>query len=146
MTSEQFENWLEFATRMARNGWPHLTEHRRTILEQDVREFIEVMRPEMAEINDWDQGPVVHVCDYVREFFDMHDHYDQYGERHGRYSDQLQCCIRAGLDVAAEPSAGVIGFSVGDVRRMFDGVLPLWVASVFPSLTEATPDGDGIWL
>lgn len=37
------------------------------------------------------------------------------------------CCIRAGMDFAAAPSAGVIGFTAGDLRAMFPEGVPDWV-------------------
>lgn len=43
-----------------------------------------------------------------------------------RYFGPVGCCIRAGLDMACEPSAGVIGFSAGDIRRMYPEGVPEW--------------------
>lgn len=37
------------------------------------------------------------------------------------------CCIRGGLDCASAPSAGVIGFTAGDIRRMYPKGVPDWV-------------------
>ena len=49
---------------------------------------------------------------------------------YGQFSDQwlgpIQCCIRAGIDMACEPSAGVVGFTAGDVRRMYPEGVPEW--------------------
>lgn len=39
----------------------------------------------------------------------------------------IRCCIRAGIDMACEPSAGVIGFTAGDLRRMYPEGVPDWV-------------------
>ncbi len=39
----------------------------------------------------------------------------------------VNCCIRAGIDFAADPSAGVLGFTAGDVRAMFPEGVPEWV-------------------
>lgn len=39
----------------------------------------------------------------------------------------VNCCLRAGIDFACEPSAGVIGFTAGDVRRMYPEGVPEWV-------------------
>jgi hypothetical protein len=38
------------------------------------------------------------------------------------------CCIRAGIDFACEPSAGVVGFTVGDLRRMYPEGIPDWIS------------------
>jgi hypothetical protein len=39
----------------------------------------------------------------------------------------VTCCIRAGLDMAVSPSAGVLGFTAGDLRRMYPEGVPDWV-------------------
>lgn len=44
-----------------------------------------------------------------------------------QWGGPVRCCIRAGLDCAAAPSAGVVGFSAGDVRRMYPEGVPDWV-------------------
>jgi hypothetical protein len=43
----------------------------------------------------------------------------------------VRSCIRAGLDLACEPSAGVVGFSAGDIRRMYPEGVPDWVKAFF---------------
>lgn len=63
------------------------------------------------------------------------------------WCDRVRCCVRAGLDVVAEPSAGVVGFRVGDLRRMYPEGLPDWVAGWFEApITAETPDDMGVWL
>lgn len=51
--------------------------------------------------------------------------YEQWDDQWG---GPVRCCIRAGLDFASSPSAGVIGFTAGDLRAMWpaEGV-PEWV-------------------
>lgn len=44
-----------------------------------------------------------------------------------RWMGPATCCIRAGLDCASEPSAGVVGFTAGDLRRMYPEGVPDWV-------------------
>jgi len=44
-----------------------------------------------------------------------------------RWGTRVRCCLRAGLDVASEPSGGVVGFTMGDLRRMYRGRLPRWL-------------------
>lgn len=39
----------------------------------------------------------------------------------------VSCCLRAGIDFASEPSAGVLGFTAGDIRRMYPEGVPDWV-------------------
>ena len=43
----------------------------------------------------------------------------------------IRCCLRAGLDIAVEPSAGVCGFDAGDIRKMYHDGVPDWVKEFF---------------
>lgn len=58
------------------------------------------------------------------------DHYEQARDQ---WAGPPECCIRAGLDCAASPSMGVVGFTAGDIRRMYPDGVPEWVK------------GDGSW-
>lgn len=74
------------------------------------------------------------------------------------YGGPVRCCIRAGLDMASAPSAGVVGFTVGHVRRMYGGTIPDWIAGEFvkgkageeeegePIDLNEEPDTAGVWL
>lgn len=53
------------------------------------------------------------------------------GAVEARWLDPVSACVRAGLDVASEPSAGVAGFTAGDVRKMYGGKVPGWVKAFF---------------
>ena len=53
-----------------------------------------------------------------------HHYYEQWDEQWG---GPVHCCIRAGLDCASAASAGVLGFTAGDVRRMYPDGVPDWV-------------------
>ena len=43
------------------------------------------------------------------------------------YLSPVSCCIRAGCDCAVNSLGGVMGFTAGDVRRMYPEGLPGWV-------------------
>lgn len=51
--------------------------------------------------------------------------------RHEQWQDQwggpIHCCVRAGLDMASAPSAGVLGLTKGDLKRMYPEGIPDWV-------------------
>lgn len=57
------------------------------------------------------------------------EHYEQARDQ---WTGPAICCIRAGLDFAGEPSMGVIGFTAGDVRRMYPDGIPGWVTGDKP--------------
>lgn len=75
-----------------------------------------------------------------------------YAKWRARWTDRVTCCLRAGLDLASSPSAGVLGFDVCDLRRMYKGNIPNWIDKDFEN-----PEGEkvdlnqgefkiGIWL
>ena len=74
-------------------------------------------------------------CDDVEDRFAA-----QWDEQWG---GPVQCCIRAGLDCAFEESAGVIGFTAGDLRRMYPDGVPAWAVGSDPwniyTITEIVP-------
>ena len=77
MTPEQYQNWKDFALRMARHAFPRATEARRIKIEKEVQDFFSNYdhNPEIvAKILDWDNSPT-YVCDQVTQFLQNHDHY-----------------------------------------------------------------------
>jgi len=61
---------------------------------------------------------------------------DPVGERnYERWEDswgsRVRCCVRGGMNITGgDDMCGVIGFSVGDLRRMYGGQLPQWVLDI----------------
>ena len=63
----------------------------------------------LREKDDWDEADAL--GDAIREL----------------YRSPVACCVRAGFDCAVKPSMGVMGFTAGDVRRMYPDGVPDWV-------------------
>ena len=98
-------------------------------------------RPEAVRTGNWYKLNTCHcqtlVCDEVtilledRNPMPYLDNADYGGYQYRQWEDtwdtRVNCCIRAGLDLAAEPSAGVLGFDVCDLRRMYKGNIPSWI-------------------
>jgi hypothetical protein len=51
----------------------------------------------------------------------------RYRQWNDTWGNRVSCCIRAGLDLASEASAGVLGFEVCDLRRMYRNNIPAWI-------------------
>ena len=143
------ERWQDFATRMASAAWPNATENRQSIIANNTREFIETIRAAAPCITDWD-GSDGGVCvgDELMDFLDARGYYHEDPDKHHRLANQISCCVRAGLDVASRPSAGVVGFDVSMLKRMWDGEeIPAWVREWFdPPIRPDTPDNERVWL
>jgi hypothetical protein len=66
-----------------------------------------------------------------------------------RMAGPFRACVRAGLDMACEPSGGVLGYTVGDLRTMYPEGVPGWLVDAFEVDREsfdAAPANAGVWL
>ena len=152
MSPLQYRRWYDFARRMALKAYPNATPARRAKIAKEVRYVIWCMEADAPEITDWDSAPA-YPCDRVSELLDA-KHYNERVRANGicepfgnRFLDQVPCCIRAGLDIASAPSAGVLGFTVGDLRRMYPFGIPGWITAGFtPPISAETADDAGVWL
>jgi hypothetical protein len=139
------------------------------------REYVSEMLSRMGCVNfgihyphiiDWDNSETglrwcyykaSLLCDYLKSHNGLAE-YDSALSRErpdasGSYDTALlncvQVCIRAACDVAVAPSAGVVGYTIGDLRSMWaPRPLPSWVTAFFekPELVASAPDDAGVWL
>jgi hypothetical protein len=81
-------------------------------------------------------GP--YICDIVSEWIDnwaegnTYDEDVEYRRWDNLWGSRIRSCIRAGMDCAVGPSMGVMGFTAGDLRRMYRGKVPYWVMGTEP--------------
>ena len=157
MNRLQFRRWYGFALRMARRGIGSGKLPRKSVerVEEMIRDFFRDILDDdkwyaehrgkgmIERIVDWDHsdkegidrnaslyGAGDRVTLMLEERYNpfrysgSRSQYDRWDELWG---SRVRCCIRAGLDLAAQPSAGVAGFTVGDLRRMYRGTIPAWI-------------------
>jgi hypothetical protein len=100
----------------------------------------------LTRINGWDEtdshptwrdpynhisnGP--YICDMVRAREDAwNPYYWRENWQSERWDDhwgsRIRCCLRSGLDMAIGGAVGVIGFTAGDLRRMYPEGVPEWI-------------------
>lgn len=141
MTPKQAERWKDFAVRMAKYAFD-ATEARIAKLVLNLESFFESVESDFGfeSITDWDSN----ICDYFSDYFDEF-YIPDYGEKPRHFISQLHCCIRAGLDLASEPSGGVVGFTVAHIKRMYQGSIPEWILSQYTD-EQWTSDENHIWL
>ena len=171
MTTEQHERWNDFSTRMAIACF---AAHRRptgTWILDRVNEFITNIW-NVPAITDWDNSTEDEHCagDLMAIYQDEFEPYWDFEERidwnkpggddrlwriqqaaSEQWGDQffgpIRCCVRAGLDIASSPSAGVLGFNVGDIRKIYPSGIPDWVAEFWTGGDIRTePATAAIWL
>lgn len=152
MTKQQYERWKDFARRMVNVA---VSARKRAPSRQTVRENIDFffecrMDPyeEWRRVKDWDRTEPKpdgdrhyamcvssHITDLAEHFipgyWSINDSEAAYARAEARWVNPISCCVRAGLDIAVAPSAGVAGFTVGDLRAMYPKGVPAWIKTHF---------------
>lgn len=187
VTSEQYERWHDFAIRMARTCFWRKRNLNPKEIERNVEHFFECLdKEDLLSIVDWDHSdpypegseaagvdyygypnealPVTDMCKEHEEDWNPHywgDRTNQQRDRdYERWISPVVCCIRAGLDLAVSPSAGVVGFTAGHLRKMYPEGVPDWItggpdhrwvyAGTYPPKINGTfsemPDHAEVWL
>ena len=161
MDTIQYERWKDFSTRMARHCFDRWTPRRIERLVSEVEWWFEKLDDlfeydshELERITCWESRFAFGcVCDYFSECFDG-DHYHTHGDdydspKRNRFHGALACCIRAGLDMAAEPTGGVVGFTKGSIEQMYPEGVPNWITHPDPPWNtpwDQLGSDEGIWL
>ena len=158
MNRIQYKRWKDFAIRMSEKGWPikeiMKKEHQRSVI-LAVLDFFDLIesnyRSDVIRIESWDNTrentnippdrygryPIApYICDIVSEmmssynpfYWDDEDNDKAYHAWDDLWGSRINCCIRAGLDLAANPSAGVLGFTKADLERMYPEGVPKWIS------------------
>ena len=151
MTREQYDRWKDFALRMVNIV---IGPRKRKPSRSEVRENIEFLfecRIDPGEswkrIRNWDHTDPTeeekarwprfamcvgsHVSDcaeyFVPDYWSMPDTERAHEKAEERFVNPVHICVRAGLDLAVAESAGVLGYTAGDLRRMYPEGVPDWV-------------------
>lgn len=158
MTTQQFHLWQSFSRRMVVRGLGRRLRKSKNRLLGMLRDVFDSLRDEhgsdpsfISRLRSWEdtdppprkEGPYESrtlVCDLIsslEEHWNPH-YWDDWRRNTGpyerwreRWTDALCCCVRAGMDLASEPSMGVVGFTVGDLKRMYPRGIPKWINSGF---------------
>lgn len=161
MNQIQLDRWKQFSLGLARNSYPNITPARREKLLAEVEDCIEyVVCNGLDAINDWDVADYrdgrlyeysagTRVSDWMwdnRYEREVEDRKGNVEVACGRFGTMIICCVRAGFDVAVSPSGGVLGYTIGDVRNIFDGGLPDWVKEFFTDSLDSASDNESVWL
>lgn len=163
MNALQYERWRALSVGLARS-YRTLTPRRQKLLREEVADCIDwVVCNGLDTVDDWDsavrgegslyyEAASTRVGDYLWQHRYEFERAYRNGETElvrGRFGDMLSACVRAGFDMAVAPSAGVIGFTVGNLRDVFGGSIPDWIADRFGENKHALLAADrdeGVWL
>lgn len=191
MTKDDFENWKDFALRMAwniygdRDNFEWIVEHVEDFFEEleQPEEHWVADSPKMYEyVENWDSSKAERgvdgrqpwrmepVCDMMADFENEEspdwlstlssavergyvegDELTAVAEQlielwEQRWTATVSNCIRAGLDMATEIGGGVVGFTLGDVRKMYPEGLPAFARRHYDHDLDVLPDDEPIWL
>lgn len=156
MNKLQYKRWKDFAIRMVHKGWPRHQVKGKTYQGQvipAVNDFFDMIEgcfeDEIIRIESWDNTKVddskknpygrpetgPYVCDIVSEmlsdynpfYWDGEENIKAYENWDEKWGGRIRACIRAGIDLAAEPSAGVLGFTKADIEKMYPEGVPKWI-------------------
>ncbi|MBA7606555.1 hypothetical protein ES703_13705 [subsurface metagenome] len=132
LTEELKERCLDFAKRLIFKGPWHITDARRKKLWSDAEWFL---TDALEEGNTgWEAGTkddTFPACDWFSERFEQYipsteKWYRKYPDEEPKYYHQLNVVCRIAFDVIDGFPGGVWGFTIGDIKRMYDGELPVW--------------------
>lgn len=145
------ERWLDFALRLA--DVMEATPARKQRVKDEVTGFIRLYSyPGYIDypLRGWDssEGEFPPICDLASEHFIKYETWNQKKEEYtGRFYNQIMCCLRAGIDLAVPDmhGGGVVGFTVGHIRRMYNNEIPVWINEAL-ELTGVEEDGEHVWL
>lgn len=93
------------------------------------------------------------LCDFVSEYcwdnrlYREHPSASRCDILESKVAIAVTCCIRAACDVATEPSAGVVGFTIGDLKQMWaPKPIPAWVSAAYETDLNRAEDTQSIQL
>ncbi len=134
-TLELHSRALDFAKRMCLKGYPNLTEARRQKLWSDAEWFLTDCFEDGCTSWDQDKGvrQEMYPCDWFQErftqmYFPNTARWDKKFEagEEPKYFSTLQAVCRSAIDIFDDLAGGVWGWTIGDLKRMYDGELPEW--------------------
>lgn len=128
--AELQERCMDFAKRMVFKGYENLTLARKEKLWSDVEWFLTDVFE--AGASSWDQDEV-YACDWIHERFEKYEYPSSRWEHkvidlgvEPKYFRMLSATCRCAVDLFDDFAGGVWGWTVGDIKRMYDGKLPDW--------------------
>lgn len=151
MTDEQYLRWKDTAIRMAKkctNG----TEKRKTRVLEEVERFFywREFQHDWHEVQDWDGNETEYsLAEEVDDFFDEHIHWNRKEGCYtgGKFYYQVVCCIQVAFGLAVKPSlGGVVGYTVRDIRNIWDRDVPNWVKDGWDAPFDSMSDETLLWL
>jgi hypothetical protein len=90
-----------------------------------------------SDWEDWDHGMSDVVDDYLWQYQDDYT---------PKAKTDISCAIRVAVDLFVKQSGGVDGYTVGHLKKAFDGVIPEWLCKDFKVDLNTVTESEPIWL
>lgn len=151
MTKTQLKRWKRLSIGLVSSD-TGITPARKQKLTDAINDFISCILcgNDLKEILCWDMNEgTIAVGDEMNKYLWNNQYeFERRGDIFcGKFGDQLSACVRAGFDVAVKPSGGVMGFTVGDLRKIFKNRIPGWINNYFGKrITLDISDDTEVWL
>ncbi|HRH68855.1 MAG TPA: hypothetical protein PLB89_05040 [Flavobacteriales bacterium] len=82
------------------------------------------------------------MCDRMSELI-QHENIFGFGKKG---IDAFRATIRIGIDLFINQSGGVVGYTIGDLKKAFGGTIPSDLVTLYGENMNALPDNEPIWL
>jgi len=148
--SSVYARWMDVSTRLI--NIMDVTPARKDKIMYQVRSFIRNFEDE--EIHGWDTYTEYKFYGRI-DVSGIADDTNHFGEfwldgvdepKWNSFYNQISVVTRAGLDLATQEwGGGVVGYSIGDLRKAYDGQIPDWMCNAL-ELTGDEDDDMGVWL
>jgi hypothetical protein len=86
---------------------------------------------------DWDS----YITDEIEEYFSSYG-----GSMTKKLKSDMSCAIRVAIDLFVCQSGGVVGYTVGDLKKAFDGIIPRFVCTMYKEDLNKVNENNNIWL
>lgn len=156
MTPKQALEIREFSIK-----WINKVVGKKKVYKQKLIDAVDELFPEdiaegdcydMLDCKNWDEGEAYFDSDNRKRWWGcLGDRLreleweDSFNLTKKGYSD-LSCTLRVAVDLLIKQSGGVMGYKVGDLRKVYDGSIPQEISDLFEGGLFKAKDEEGIWL
>ena len=95
----------------------------------------------ILDVENWDTGKYCGMTDIIYDYPEGF-----YSPPSKNLMNDISCAFRIAIDLYIEQSGGVIGYSIGDLKKAFDGTIPDEINELYESDINEDDESMRIWL
>lgn len=112
------------------------------LIPDDIEKTDGIVGYGILDIENWDYGEYGGMGDRLTELVEFENIYN--------FTKKAKldfiCTLRIAIDLFIKGSGGVVGYTVGDLKKAFDGNIPKEIIAQFEPKLETAKNEDHIWL